>query len=359
MSEHVLFDTRGQLGVITLNRPQAMNALTTDMVRQMLHRLTQWKEDDAVAQVLIRGAGEKGLCAGGDIRAIYEDIRATHERGDDAYATAEFLALEFQLNLLIHQYPKPYVALMDGVTLGGGIGISAHGSHRVVTERTKAGMPEATIGYLTDVGGTYLLSRSPGQTGPHAGLTAGVFGAADSIHLNLADVYTSSHRLDELTRALEHSPADEVLSTFAEKPAEAPLQEHREWIDDAYSADSVEEILEQLESWGARYEAAENARQAILAKSPTAVKLILHGIHQAREADLPAALQGEYAAALYQLRGSDFAEGIRAQVIDKDRAPHWKPDALSEISEISVANAFLPDAGSVLTLSDSSQEATA
>lgn len=356
MSDQVLFDTKGHLGVITLNRPQAMNALTTDMVQQMLHHLTQWKDDDAVTQVLLRGSGEKGLCAGGDIRAIYDDIRATHDRGDDNYATAEFLALEFQLNLLIHQYPKPYIALMDGVTLGGGIGVSAHGSHRVVTERTKAGMPEATIGYLTDVGGTYLLSRSPGQTGVHAGLTAGVFGPADTIHLGLADSYVPSHRLEELAGALEYSPVDDVLSAFAETPPEAPLREHREWIDDAYSADSAEEVLERLASWASRYEAAADAQQTIMKKSPTAVKLILHGIHHARESDLQSVLQGEYAAALHQLRGSDFAEGIRAQVIDKDRAPQWKPASLSEISAISVANVFLPDARSTLTLSATSQE---
>ena len=225
-----------------------------------------------------------------------------------------------------------------------------------MTERTKTGMPETTIGYLTDVGGTYLLARSPGQTGAHAGLTAGVFGAADAIHLGLADSYVPSNRLDELASALEQTAVHDALVAVAENPPEAPLAAQREWIDDAYAADSVEEVLERLESWGSRYSGAAEARETILAKSPTAVKLTLHGIRQARDMDLASALQGEYAAALHQLRGSDFAEGIRAQVIDKDKAPHWRPESLAEVSEISIANAFLPDARSTLQLSASSQE---
>lgn len=350
MSPQVLFEVRGRLGVITLNRPEALNALNVDMVQQMLHQLTAWKDDEAVAQVLVRGSGDRGLCAGGDIRAIYQDILAARQRGDDDYATTEFLAAEFRLNLLIHDYPKPYVAFMDGVTLGGGIGISAHGSHRVVTERTKAGMPETTIGYLPDVGATYLLSRAPGQTGLHAGLTAQSFDAADTICLGLADVYLSSESLEELAAALEQSPVDEVLPSFAQTPPESLLQAQREWIDDAYAAPNLEQVLIRLQTLGATHEPAAAAREQILGKSPTALKLTLCGIQQARHSDLGQALQREYAAAQHQLAGHDFAEGIRALVIDKDKAPHWQPATCDEVPDALIASILTTEGHSALDL---------
>ncbi|MFB9716615.1 3-hydroxyisobutyryl-CoA hydrolase, partial [Arthrobacter methylotrophus] len=195
----VLFEKRGHLGVVTLNRPQAVNALTSGMVHAMLEQLTAWADDDAVKTVLVRGAGDRGLCAGGDIVAIYDDML---RHGDQ---TADFWAAEYRLNSLISRYPKPYVAFMDGLVLGGGVGISAHGSVRVVTERTRTGMPETTIGFVPDVGGTLLLSRSPGESGTHAALTGAHLSGADALFLGLADHFVPSESLPALAEALESS----------------------------------------------------------------------------------------------------------------------------------------------------------
>lgn len=357
MAAEVLFEVRGTLGVIMLNRPEAMNALNLSMVRQMLHQLQAWTDDPSVSQVLVRGAGDRGLCAGGDVRSIYEDIRATRQDDLPEYATTEFFATEFRLNLLISQYPKPYIAFMDGATLGGGIGISAHGRHRVVTERTKAGMPETTIGYFPDVGGTHLLARSPGHTGLHAGLTAGVFDAADTIELGLADVYVHSDRLDALAAALEREPFEEAQDRFTEPPPEPSLRAAQGWINDCYSAQTAEEIIERLAQQGAQHPDAARARENILGKSPTAVKLTLHGIREAARLELSAALVREFAAGQRQLRGHDFLEGIRAQVIEKDRTPRWRPATLREVDETTIAESFLPGPHPPLELHPSAQEA--
>ncbi|MCH8566006.1 enoyl-CoA hydratase/isomerase family protein [Nesterenkonia sp. LB17] len=357
MAAEVLFEARGTLGVIRLNRPGAMNALNLNMVRQMLHQLQEWRDDPGVSQVLVLGAGDRGLCAGGDVRSIYEDIRATRASGRDYYTTTEFFATEFRLNHLISQYPKPYIAFMDGATLGGGIGISAHGRHRVVTERTRAGMPETTIGYFPDVGGTHLLARSPGRAGLHAGLTAGIFGAADTIHLGLADVYVPSGKLAALAEALEQETFDQVKAGFTETPPVAPLRSAQDWIDDAYSAETAEEILERLAAWGATHPDAARAREDILSRSPTALKLTLHGIREASRLELSAALVREYAAGQHQLRGHDFAEGIRAQVIDRDRSPRWDPATLPEVDEMRIEEHFLPGPHPTFELFSPIQEA--
>jgi len=193
--DEVLFEKRGRLGVVTLNRPKAVNALTAGMAAAMLEQLQAWAGDDDVATVLVRGAGDRGLCAGGDIVAIYDDMLRGGNR------TADFWAFEYRLNALIARYPKPYVAFMDGLVLGGGVGVSAHGSVRIVTERTRTGMPETTIGFAPDVGGTLLLSRSPGETRTHAALTGAHLDGADALFLGLADHFVASAKLDALAAA--------------------------------------------------------------------------------------------------------------------------------------------------------------
>ena len=233
----VVFERRGRLGVVTLNRPKAVNALTAGMAAAMLEQLTRWADDDAVAAVLVRGAGDRGLCAGGDIVAIYRDML------DGGDATADFWAVEYRLNLLISEYPKPYVAFMDGLVLGGGVGISAHGSVRIVTERTRMGMPETTIGFVPDVGGTLLLSRSPGETGTHAALTGAHLSGADALFLGLADHFVPSDRLPELAVALETEPVEAAVARFAEPAPPSILAAQQEWIDACYSSDDAEEIL--------------------------------------------------------------------------------------------------------------------
>ena len=329
----VLFERRGRLGVVTLNRPRAVNALTADMASAMLEQLTLWADDDAVAAVLVRGAGDRGLCAGGDIVAIYRDML------DGGDATADFWAEEYRLNLLISEYPKPYVAFMDGLVLGGGVGISAHGSVRIVTERTRMGMPETTIGFVPDVGGTLLLSRSPGESGTHAALTGAHLSGADALFLGLADHYVPSASLAELEVALETEPADAAVARFVGDAPGSVLAAQQEWIDACYSSDDAEEILRRLRTAGGE---AADAADTIAGKSPTAVKVALASLRRAKDLSLEEALEQEYRVGLRFLAGPDFREGIRAQVVDKDRDPHWQPASLADVSRDDVESYFAP-----------------
>lgn len=331
----ILIRQEGRLGHIVLNRPRAVNALTHTMVTAIEEALTLWAEDDTVTTVLVSGAGERGLCAGGDIVAIYHDAVAGGE------ATARFWADEYRLNSLIASYPKPYIALMDGLVLGGGVGISVHGSIRIVTERTKLGMPETGIGFVPDVGGTYLLSRAPGELGTHLALTAGSISGSDVIALGLADHYTDSGRLPALIAELSVTEASQAVATVARDyfPPSA-LSGHRSWIDECYAFDTVEEILAALQN--SDIPAAQAAAQAILTKSPTALKLTLESLRRAADLDtLEEVLEQEYRVSVRQLRGKDFPEGIRAQVIDKDRNPQWSPSKLEDVDSRVVGESFL------------------
>ena len=222
----VLFSRVGMLGHITLNRPRAINALTHGMVRAIHRTLRDWARDDAVRTVVLTGAGDRGLCAGGDIVSLYRD--ATSGDGD---ASAAFWRDEYRLNAAIARYPKPFVAIMDGVVLGGGIGLSAHGSHRIVTERSTLGMPETTIGFVPDVGGTWLLSHAPGELGTYLALTAGSVRAGDAIAIGLADAYVPAERIPALLRALQGTAASAAIAAVAEPSPESDLLARRAWID--------------------------------------------------------------------------------------------------------------------------------
>lgn len=341
----VLFERRGRLGVVTLNRPKAVNALTTGMVDLMLRQLTAWAGDHDVATILVQGAGERGLCAGGDIVAIYEDMLHGGTR------TAGFWQAEYRLNSLIARYPKPFVAFMDGLVLGGGVGISAHGSVRVVTERTRMGMPETTIGFAPDVGGTYLLSHAPGEAGTHAALTGAHLGAGDAVFLGLADHYIPSGSLPDLAAALEdHSPED-VVERYAEPAPASLLAGQRDWIDACYASDDAAGIVRSLREWaGPGKEAAAEAADTIEAKSPTSVKVTLASLRRAAALTLDEALAQEYRAGIRFLAGPDFREGIRAQVVDKDRNPQWKPATLADVLPGQVDRFFEPLEGGELDL---------
>ncbi|WP_163164755.1 enoyl-CoA hydratase/isomerase family protein [Arthrobacter sp. Alg241-R88] len=333
----VLFERRGRLGIMTLNRPQAVNALTAGMVDGLLEQLTAWADDDGVATVLVRGAGDRGLCAGGDIVAIYQDMLA------GGGLTADFWQVEYRLNSLISRYPKPYVALMDGLVLGGGVGISAHGSVRVVTDRTRMGMPETTIGFAPDVGGTLLLSRAPGEAGTHAALTGAHLSGADALHLGLADHYLPSDRLEDLLAALETETAEAAVARHSKAPPPSALEEQRDWIDRCYASDDAGEIIRHLRSFdGEGGAVARIAADTIEAKSPTAVKVTLASLRRVKGLTLDEALAQEYRVGLRFLEAPDFREGIRAQVVDKDRTPHWRPPTLAEVLPQQVERFFEP-----------------
>ncbi|MFJ8294839.1 enoyl-CoA hydratase/isomerase family protein [Streptomyces sp. NPDC094447] len=339
----VLLRTEGRAGFLTLNRPRAINALTHAMVLAADEALTAWEHDPAVTTVVIEGAGERGLCAGGDIRAIHDDART------GGSASAAFWRDEYRLNARIARYPKPYVALMDGIVMGGGVGLSAHGSVRVVTERSRVAMPETGIGFVPDVGGTYLLGRAPGELGTHLALTGAPVGAADAILTGLADHFVPSAELPSLVRDLTRLPADEAVARHAGAAPPGVLPEQREWIDACYPAETVEAVVRRLLASGVP--AAKETATTLLAKSPTALKATLATLRRARTlATLEEVLDLEFRVSCGSLTGPDLVEGIRAQVVDKDRNPRWSPPTLPEVTDEAVDRLFAEPAGGDLGL---------
>lgn len=337
----VLFEKRGSLGLITLNKPKALNALSLSMVQALEPQLQAWAADDSIAAVIIRGAGERAFCAGGDIRDFYNN------RGTDFGPT--YYGAEYAHNVSIFNFPKPYIALMDGVVMGGGVGVSIHGSHRVATERTLFAMPETGIGLFPDIGASWFLPRCPGEIGMYLGLTGYRMRAADCLYAGLADVHIPADDLDAVVEALTgNNSTREAVSTllqgFAEDPGPATLPTHREAIDRCFAGTSVDDILDRLKA-----EASDWARETvatIASKSPTSLKVTYRqlriGASLSRIEDVMAM---EYRIANRCYRGHDLFEGIRAVVIDKDGAPKWEPAELSAVSEADVDEYFAPVAG--------------
>jgi enoyl-CoA hydratase len=331
----VLLRTEGRAAYLTLNRPRTINALDHAMGRAVAGALEAWAADPAVATVVLAGAGERGLCAGGDIRAVRESLA-----DDGGREAAGFWRDEYRLNLAIARYPKPYVALMDGIVMGGGVGLSAHGSVRVVTERSRIAMPETGIGFVPDVGGTYLLAKAPGELGTHLALTGTAIGAADAIACGLADHFVPADRRGALAAALAERDPAEVLPEFAEPAPEGVLAGQREWIEHCYAAATVEEILDRLERSG---EAAAQTAETIRSKSPSSVKITLEAVRRARRlGDLAQVLEQEFRVSCNASQLPDLSEGIRAQIIDKDRQPKWSPPTLAEVPESVVEACFAP-----------------
>ncbi|MET9377479.1 enoyl-CoA hydratase/isomerase family protein [Streptomyces sp. NPDC002992] len=334
-SPHVLVHTEGRAGFITLNRPKAINALTHAMVRRIDEALTAWEDDPAIGTVVIEGAGERGLCAGGDIRAIHDDARS------GGRASVGFWRDEYRLNARIARYPKPYVAFMDGIVMGGGVGVSAHGSVRVVTERSRVAMPETGIGFVPDVGGTYLLGRAPGELGTHLALTGAQAGAADALLTGLADHFVPSHDLPRLAEELTRAPAHEAVARFSRPAPPGELADRRAWIDACYAAETVETVVDRLTDSGVPE--AKEAATILLSRSPVALKVTLAAIRRARRLDsLESVLDMEFRLSCAALSSADLVEGIRAQVVDKDRDPRWSPPTLAEVTDDAVARYFAP-----------------
>ena len=333
LDDEVLAQRAGALGKLILNRPRAINALNHAMVHTLAATLDAWRADDAVRTVLLSGAGDRGLCAGGDIVSIYHDVR------DGGAGALRFWADEYGLDAAIARYPKPFVALMDGLVLGGGIGLSAHGGIRVVTERTRVGMPEVSIGFFPDVGGTYLLARAPGQLGTHLALTGATATGADAIAAGFADHFVPSHRLDALTSALETRDAHDTVASFAELPPESELLADRDWIDELYAGDDAEAIVDRLAA--SPVPDAQAAAATIRTKSPTSVAVTLAALRRAAALpSLEAALDQDFRVSTRFAHGTEVVEGIRAQVIDKDRTPRWSPAALADVAPDTVEQYF-------------------
>lgn len=331
----VLFDVRGGVGRITLNRPKAINALNHAMVQQIAPKLDDWASNDEVELVLLVGAGERGLCAGGDIVSIYHDAKGGGSGSKD------FWRDEYILNAAIARFDKPYVAIMDGVVMGGGVGLSAHGNTRIVTERSKIAMPEVGIGFVPDVGGTYLLSRAPGELGTHLGLTTARMDAGDAIAAGFADHYMPSENLEKFYDALETGSLSAALEEFTDEAPASSLAASREWIDRYYGADTVEAILEGLR--GSGIPDAEKAASDIESKSPVSLKVTLKSLRRAAAASsLEEVLNDEYRVSLASLESHDLVEGIRAQVVEKDRNPKWSPATLADVTDADVDRYFAP-----------------
>jgi enoyl-CoA hydratase len=333
----IIVRREGALRRVTLNRPKALNAITLDMAVTMTEALRSWAADPAVGTVLIDGAGERAFCAGGDIRALYDAAKSGLPLPE------KFWAIEYKLNVMIARYPKPFIAIMDGLVMGGGVGLSAHAAHRVVTDRAAIAMPEVGIGFFPDVGACYLLAHAPGGTGSYLALTGSRAAAADAIYCGLADIHIPAARLAEIPAALaDCRTADEVrthLGKLATPPASGRLAAARAWIDACYSADSVEEIVDRLQNSQAGEIAA--ALETMRKASPTSLKITLRNLRDAAKfSRVEDCFRQDYRVALACVAEHDFIEGIRAAVVDKDRHPSWCPDSLEAVTPDLVTRHF-------------------
>jgi enoyl-CoA hydratase len=347
----IRFERRGGLIVVTLNRPRALNALSLAMCQALDAGLIAWRADPEVCAVLIKGAGERAFCAGGDIRTLYETLTT-----EGVAAAAGFYAIEYPMNARLHHFPKPYIALLDGITMGGGVGVSVHGSHRVVTERTAFAMPETTIGFFPDVGATYVLPRLPGRLGMHLGFTSARLGAADCRAAGIGTHATTSDRLEALEQALAEADlsgdafaaVDEVLEGSRSDPGPATLPALQARIDGCYGRPSLEDVLQALADEPSGWGAAQLER--IRDKSPTSLAVTFRQLCIGATLDFDAAMRLEYRLVHRFLAGHDFREGIRALIIDKDNRPRWRPELLAEVSPAAVDAYFasLPQGDLVL-----------
>lgn len=334
-TDEIATSVEGLAGVLTLNRPTAINSLTHGMVTAMDAALAAWADDDAIAAVVVGGAGERGLCAGGDVVAIYHSAKAGGAQA------RQFWFDEYRLNARIGRYPKPYVALMDGIVMGGGVGISAHGSVRVVTDTSKVAMPEVGIGFIPDVGGTYLLSRAPGRLGLHVALTGAPFTGPDAIALGFADHYVPHQELEAFTAMVVAEGAEAAVTAFAVEPPPSALAAQREWIDDCYAGDSVVDIVSALRSHNEG--PANDAAALIETRSPIALAVTLASVRRAAQlSTLEEVLVQEFRVSCASLRSHDLIEGIRAQLVDKDRNPTWSPASIAAVTADEVDAYFQP-----------------
>lgn len=334
----ILFEKRGRAGLVTLNRPKALNALNANMVRLMHPQMIAWANDPEVELVIVRAAGEKAFCAGGDIRQLHDWGTAKDP------AMRAFYRDEYRLNAYIKNYPKPYVSLIEGIVMGGGVGLSVHGTHRVAGEKLMFAMPETGIGFFPDVGGTYFLPRMPGYVGTWLALTASRLGQGDALWSGFATHAAASADIDAITDALcKQGNPDATLTSFAIPAPDAPAEKLLTTIDRCFSANTVEEIVARLDAeTGENAEWAHKQASVIRSKSPTSVKIALRQMRDGATADFNECMKIEYRIVTRIAAGVDFYEGVRAVIIDKDNAPKWQPDTLTAVSDSDVEAYFAP-----------------
>jgi enoyl-CoA hydratase len=330
----------GSAGIIRLNRPKAINAVTLEMFRDIDKALDVFEADPQVAVIVLEGAGERGLCSGGDIRALWESSNVAGDLGKVLWRE------EYILNARIKKFPKPYIAFMDGIVMGGGVGLSAHSAHRVVTERTKLAMPEVGLGFFPDVGGTYLLSRSPGEIGTYFGLTGQTMNGPDAIYTRFADAVVPSAKLAALREALTKvslgTTSDEIrklIAGFATGEKSGPVAAMQPMIDALFAHERMEDTIKALKADGSEF--AQKTLKTLAEKSPRGMVVTLKLLRLARQTKtLEECLVREYRAALEVFRSDDFREGVRAAVIDKDRNPRWSPPDIEGVTPEMIAPYF-------------------
>ena len=346
----ILFERRGAAGIVTLNRPRALNAITQGMIRALRAQLDRWADDAAVTRVVIVGSGNRAFSAGGDIRALYDLGRA------GCYDQAlQFMRDEYILDTAIKRFRKPYVALIDGIVMGGGVGVSVHGSHRVAGDRFQFAMPEVGIGFFPDVGATWFLPRMPGELGTYCALTGERFGIADGCAAGLATHRIASARFTALLDGLTGTVSvDAVLAAFAEPAGEGPIMARRAAIDRLFAGNQVEGIVEALEraaaAGGADAEWAGKTAATIRTKSPLSLKLALTQVRRGQSYDFETCMRTEFRIVSRVIQDHDFYEGVRAVIVDKDNKPRWQPLTLAAVSAAEVERHFAPLAGGELDL---------
>ena len=342
MTAEILFDRAGSWGLVTLNRPEALNALTPDMVRRFRAALVDWERDPGVRAVLVRGAGEKAFCAGGDIRRLHDEAKT------DPAGASEFFRDEYRLNAALHHFTKPYVAVIDGIVMGGGVGVSVHGDFRVAGDRTLFAMPETGIGLFPDVGGGYFMPRLKDGVGLYFALTGARAKAADCMAARIATHYTPTERIPALVDALlglddfggnAHASIEAVLDSYAGDPGTAQINTDRDEIRAIFaSRASVDDVIAAARLRGSAFgeEVVKNLRRM----SPTSLKLTFEQMRRGHDMDFDHVMKMEFRIVRRVMEGRDFFEGVRATIIDKDKNPKWSPDALSAVDAAGIARYF-------------------
>jgi enoyl-CoA hydratase/carnithine racemase len=341
-SAEILFERRGAAGIVTLNRPQALNAVTHAMVRALAAQLAAWAGDPAVTRVIVHAPGARAFSAGGDLRAVYDSGRAGRQS-----ELLTFWRDEYRLNVFIKHFPKPYVALIDGIVMGGGVGISVHGSHRVAGERYLLAMPEVGIGFFPDVGATWFMPRLAGELGTYCALTGERLKTADGVASGLATHHVPAARFDDLLEGLCGTvPVDALLAAFAEQAGEGAVTARRAAIDRLFAAAEVETILAALEReaacGGADAEWAGATAANMRLKAPLSLKIALAQMRRGKTLSFDDCMRTEFRIVSRVVYGHDFYEGVRAVIIDKDNAPRWRPATLAEVTAAEVERHFAP-----------------
>jgi enoyl-CoA hydratase len=342
MTQDILFTCEKHIGVVTLNRPNALNALTLPMLVALQNQLSHWDNDPAIHAIVIKAVEGRAFCAGGDVRFIYQ-------LGSQAYAKSmDFFAVEYRLNHFIHSLKKPYIALMDGITMGGGVGISLHGSHPVATERFRFAMPETSIGFFPDIGASYLLSRCLGHFGMYLGLTGSQLDAADAKALDLVKYVIASEQLSAVMHGLietdlstdAHQCVSDLLQPFAQTTQPKCVNAIENKVDAHFGAATMEalmsSLLEDKNDW------QQQNYHLLAQKAPLSLKITLEQLQRARSLTLAECLQMDYGLTSHFMRDVDFYEGVRALLIDKDNTPHWRPDTLAHVSVEMMTKYFEP-----------------